>query len=391
MIDKETGTLNIALDDETLDALVNDALAEAQETDKAVEPVVTLDVSQVEDATQATVTIKAARAFSQAETDVTIKLPNAEITLSPETLGILGQTTDLTETPITVEASRVPMQDLQGMQAAQVKGFETVINVDIFVGDEKTDVPVIISLPYKLKQNEDPKAVGIWYLADDGALTKLKAVYDEETGMITCEITHQSYYVAGYDPVALWINMFDDVNDSLWYYEAVAYVNYYGIFTGYGDGTFGPTDTMTRAMFVTALWKMENGPQPLTAAGGSTIFPDVLPGMWYYDAIMWAAENGIINNEGGGFTPETAIIRQEMAAIMLNYAVYKGYEIPSNREMPAYTDYQAIDMWAENAARKLSEAGVMAGENNMFQPNKNATRAEVAQLFKNFLRLIAGK
>jgi hypothetical protein len=103
-------------------------------------------------------------------------------------------------------------------------------------------------------------------------------------------------------------------------------------------------------------------------------------------------ENGIIFPVSGGvFAPDAPIYRQDMAVIFMNYANYKGYTIPENRPMPEYLDYNQIDMWAETAARKLSEAGVMSGIGGEFAPHKTATRGELAQMFRNFLRFIMGK
>jgi hypothetical protein len=257
--------------------------------------------------------------------------------------------------------------------------------VDVFVGKDKVDVPVTISLPYTLKPGQDPKAVCVWHLDDKANLTKLNGVYDKDSGMITFTVNHQSYFVAGYDPVMLWINIFNDVNANAWYYDAVAFANYYGLFSGYGDGVFAPQDSMTRAMFAAVLHKMEGS----LATGAASDFGDVAPGSWYHDAIIWAAENGIVSGVGDNrYAPDRPIIRQEMAAMLLNYATFKGYEIPVNCPMPDYTDYNRIDLWAETAARKLSEAGVLNGDGSEFMPKKTATRAEVAQMFKNFSRFI---
>jgi hypothetical protein len=77
--------------------------------------------------------------------------------------------------------------------------------------------------------------------------------------------------------------------------------------------------------------------------------------------------------------------------MLLTFSEFMGYEIPLNREMPDYTDYGQIDMWAENTARKLSEAGVMSGSDGTFDPHKQTVRVEVAQLIKNFFRFIIGK
>jgi hypothetical protein len=145
---------------------------------------------------------------------------------------------------------------------------------------------------------------------------------------------------------------------------------------------------MTRAMFVTVLWNLEGQPAP----NGSGRFSDVAAGTWYHDAVQWAAEQGMVSGVGSGrFDPSRAISRQEMVVMMYNYAGFKGYEIPENRPLPTFTDHNQIDLWARTAAEELAEAGVINGSNGEFRPKDTATRAEVAGMFRNFMRFILGQ
>ncbi|MCL2004446.1 MAG: YDG domain-containing protein, partial [Oscillospiraceae bacterium] len=197
-VDSDTGAVTIDLDEETTEALVEkaiNAVGDAVPGVPAPIPTVTLDLSSVEGATSAVLNVETAQTFSEAEVAVTVILPDAEITLAPEALATLSETTDVGATPITVEATEIPMRDLQGMQAAQVKGYETVVSIDVFVGETKVNVPLTVSLPYNLKANENPAAVRVWYMDSDGTLTDLKGTYDKDTGLITFTITHQSYFV----------------------------------------------------------------------------------------------------------------------------------------------------------------------------------------------------
>ena len=378
VVSSNTGTVTVNIDEETLKTLIENALVQDGEV-----PTVTLDLSGVENATAAVLTVEAAQTFSEAGVAVTLKLPDAEITLNLDALGAIASEK---AGSFTVEAAVVPMSNLRGMQAAQVKGYETVVSIDIFVGDEKVDVPLTVSLPYNLKPNENPAAVTVWHLDDNGVLTKLGGIYDRTTGMITFTIDHQSYFVVGYDPVTLWVNTFSDVNTSAWYFDAVAYANYYSLFQGYGNGIFAPQDNMTRAMFVTVLWNMEGKPAP----NGGISFNDVSANAWYRNAVLWAAESDIAGGAGNGnFSPDRAITRQEMAVMLYNYANnYKKYAIPVNRSMPDYADQVQIASWAVTAVMKLSDAGVLSGDTG-FRPEATSTRAEVAQMFKNFMRFIA--
>ena len=79
------------------------------------------------------------------------------------------------------EVAIVPMSDLHGMQAAQAKGYETVFSIDLSDSDENIDAPPVVSLPYTLKQDENPAAVRIWHMDDDGNLTDLNGTYPART------------------------------------------------------------------------------------------------------------------------------------------------------------------------------------------------------------------
>jgi hypothetical protein len=206
--------------------------------------------------------------------------------------------------------------------------------------------------------------------------------------MITFTISHQSYFVVGYEPVALWVNIFNDVTANAWYYNAVAFANFHGLFGGYGNGIFAPRDSMTRAMFTMVLYQLEDNP----TIRGASRFTDVAPDAWYYNAVQWAAENGVVHGVGNNrFEPNRPISRQEMALMLDNYVRFKDYDMPAHRPLPGFTDYNQIELWAENAARRLSEAGVISGDNGAFKPKDTATRAEVSQLFKNFMRFVLGR
>jgi hypothetical protein len=170
------------------------------------------------------------------------------------------------------------------------------------------------------------------------------------------------------------------------YYEAVAFANYYGLLRGYGNDIFDPNDDMTRAMFTALLHRLEGNPAP----SDSGRFTDVAHGRWYHNSVQWAAEQGLVSGVGdNNFAPDRALSRQEMAAMLYRYSNFKGYDIPKNREIPNFNDMAQISSWADSAVREISAAGVFNGYNNAFNPLNTATRAEVAAMFRNFLRFVA--
>ena len=193
----------------------------------------------------------------------------------------------------------------------------------------------------------------------------------------------------GFDP-SFWVNIFTDVTKTEWYYNGVAYVNFYNLMGGIGGGRFAPGDTMTRAMFAQVLYNIESRKQKAEAGAQAAEFSDVPQDEWFYDAVMWAASNGIVaGSDAGIFDPLRPVTRQEMAVMLFRYSAYKNQDIPSLRDMPDFSDIDQIADWAFGAARALSEAGVINGSNGEFGPQRSATRAEVAILLMNFM-LLAG-
>jgi hypothetical protein len=186
--------------------------------------------------------------------------------------------------------------------------------------------------------------------------------------------------------VPQWENIFTDIAPTDWFYDAVAYANYYGYVDG-SDNLYMPLDNLSRAEFVTLVWKLEQ--QPVQT--GTNPFTDVPDGMWYTGAVIWAAGNGIVNGDGSGsYNPGKLLSRQEMITMLYNYLTFKKYGVPVNRKTE-YEDSASVASWAAEAVEKLSGAGVLnrfTGET--LNPAQNANRAELAQIFMDFLRLVAG-
>jgi len=227
--------------------------------------------------------------------------------------------------------------------------------------------------------------------ADSNTLRLLETIFNEQPFLM--EDTQLDYAISlirgsFYDPGHLWENIFNDVPPGAWYYDAVAFANYHGLFSGVGDNRFSPQGSMTRAMFVTVLWNLEG--KPGVSGNSVPLFDDVSEGLWFYEAVMWAAENGIVGGVGNNrFAPQNSVSRQEMAVMLVNYAQHGGYEIPVRRSTDAFTDLAQVASWADAAVKALISAEVLSGDNNMFRPQNEATRAQVAQMFRNFMKIIA--
>ena len=184
----------------------------------------------------------------------------------------------------------------------------------------------------------------------------------------------------GKKPAAL---PFTDV-DKHWALESIQFVYEHNLMNGTSATAFEPNSEMTRAMFVTVLYRMEGQP----SAGTANSFTDVPEGQWYTEAVKWAAANSIVN----GMTPDTFqpnanVTREQMAALMFRYAKYKGYDITAAAELGNYTDNGQVHDWAYRAMQWANGVGLIQGRTETtLVPAGTATRAENATILMRFLQ-----
>ena len=179
---------------------------------------------------------------------------------------------------------------------------------------------------------------------------------------------------------------FTDVSGADWFYPAVKYVYDNDMMDGVGGSLFAPASQLTRGMIAQVLYNLEKATGDFNGS-----FTDVAADEWYADAVNWAAECGIVNGFGDGtFGPEQNITREQMAQILMNYAKYKGYDMTAKGDVSAFTDAAEISGWAQDAVSWAVGEKLLSGKGNgILDPAGTATRAEVAQIFMNFCENIA--
>lgn len=171
---------------------------------------------------------------------------------------------------------------------------------------------------------------------------------------------------------------FTDVSADSWAADAVAFVSGHELFSGTGSGTFSPNLPMTRGMLAVVLHNLENNPgQSVTG-----MFSDVASGGWYSEAVAWAAAQGIISGYGNGlFGPGDSITREQLAVMLWRYA---GKPSAIVKELHFQDAGEASD-YALEALRWAVENSIIRGkDNDVLEPRGTATRAEVAQMLKNY-------
>ncbi len=178
--------------------------------------------------------------------------------------------------------------------------------------------------------------------------------------------------------------VFADVQNNVWYSEAIAYVYNNGMMNGTEKG-FEPNAATTRAMIVTMLHRFEKEP-----AAGVANFADVADGQWFSEAIAWAAANGVVNGYSETkFAPNDEITREQLAAILYRYAQFKGLNVSAKGDLSGFADGAAVSDWAVEAMQWAVGAGLLNGnEQGRLAPTAGATRAEVAMMLMRFAETV---
>ena len=175
--------------------------------------------------------------------------------------------------------------------------------------------------------------------------------------------------------------IFLDVDPDAWYRDAVQFAYDNGLMTGTSATEFAPDVTTTRAMIVSILARLE-GVTSASDAGFSDVDDE-----WFATAVNWAANVGVVNGfEDNTFRPNDAITREQLAAILCNYAAWKGEDVSARAELSRYSDAAAISSWATDVMRWAVAENLISGvTTDELQPQGAATRAQVAAILERFL------
>ena len=174
---------------------------------------------------------------------------------------------------------------------------------------------------------------------------------------------------------------FTDVSDQNWFHDAVVFAYVRELMNGVGNGKFDPEGSVTRAMLVTILYRSENCP---SIDGLTNPFADVASGQWYYDAVIWAANEGIVNGVNATtFAPDVAITREQIATILHRYS---GAENMIG-SLDEFADASQISDYAIDAIVWAVHAGLINGIDGLLAPTQTATRAQIATLLMRYLQM----
>ncbi len=179
---------------------------------------------------------------------------------------------------------------------------------------------------------------------------------------------------------------FADIKKDDWHYESVKYVYENNLMQGTGNG-FEPESKMSRAMLVTVLYRMAN-PDEKT---NNQRFSDVPIGLWYTDAVAWAAENNIVSGVSENkFAPDEDITREQMALIIYRFAKMQGYNVSDVADLSSFADTDDVSDWALDAIKWANKTELVNGTSETtLSPKATATRAQVAAILMRFCETLA--
>ena len=179
-------------------------------------------------------------------------------------------------------------------------------------------------------------------------------------------------------------NLFADVKTTDWFYENVKYVVENELMNGVDEDKFAPNDTLTRAMLVTVLYRLDGEPVVENAS-----FTDVDADAYYANAVSWAKQNGIVNGvTENEFAPNSDITREQIAAILYRYAQFKGFDVSvgENTDISSYADAESVSEYAAASIQYAVGSGLIKGKSaTTLNPLDNATRAEIAAILQRFI------
>ena len=314
-----------------------------------------------------------------------------------------------------VYGSKITGNELQYVikQAPSEEG--EILTAPVSLGTQEPDS--IVLWDTRLEMTEGDTAALSYYLVPETAVTEVQWQSDNENvaavdqsgtvtavgeGMTTvtvttvngkeasCQVTVQAAEIPDPepdpdpDPEVPAELPYQDVGKDAWYYGAVQYAYENGIMTGVNATTFAPGESLARAQFAVILHRMNGEPEvPYSAR-----FHDVGEGLWYTDAILWAADTSVVTGySNGNFGPGDNINREQMALMMYRYAAYKGYDTSVKADFSQYQDAGRVSDFAREAMQWAVGEQIITGKYNETQldPQGNASRAECATIMMRFI------
>ncbi len=279
-----------------------------------------------------------------------------------------------------LRARRAAPEDLTEAERARA-GERPVYTLSLTVGGETVETlskgSMEVCFAYACTEGEAPERLLVWHTAGGAALFPVVAVSDAET---------VKFSVSAFSRYGVACHPFSDVDRGAWSFEGIAFAWLNGLVEGTGDGRFEPRTPMSRAMLVTVLHRLSGETAPRETA----LFDDTAEGLWYSEAVCWAAENGIVTGIGQNlFAPGAPVTREQIAAILCRYAEHIGLNLGQEADLSAYADAEKVSGWAAAPMRQAVGSGLITGKTGrLLDPQGEAGRDEIALMLMRFCQII---
>jgi len=242
---------------------------------------------------------------------------------------------------------------------------------------------------------ETTNPVRVWYVAEDGSKELVSSTFDGKLATFT--ITHFSHYVIEIREEASYITCpqddtcvyakFTDANTKEWYHDGVHYCVEEGYMNGMSNTQFAPSNTLSRAMIVTMLWRYAGSP----VVDYAMSFNDVNEDEWFTEPVRWAQSTGVVTGyDEKTFGPSNNVTREQLAAILYRYAQQKGKGFTGSwMYLLNVSDRANISSWANESMHWVYMKHILSGyEDGTLRPTGNATRAEAACMLQRFCNIM---
>ena len=285
-------------------------------------------------------------------------------------------------------------QKLKYLAAYDLNGSRSETVTKTVEGDPAEDPSLKLKDGKFVFENPNPDT-DIYYRTDGGTAssssTKYTGPFDAYEGKISyCVMgmgigtASKTYYISKNG------NLFLDVAPGNWYFDEIDFAVTKGLINGVAPQEYAPDDGLTRAMFVTLLYRLLSG-KDLISDGIECSFTDLEQDAWYEEPVLWAARNGVVNGyEDGSFRPDQRINREEMCVTLDRLLTLLNKNVEGDEL--TFSDTERISSWAAESVARLVKTGIIRGqENNRFAPASTTTRAEAATVLHRLYDLTVGK
>ena len=366
----------------SMNTAVYRALNAAKKNDTDPVVAISIDMASRADSVRVSLPTAALKTLGQnADALLTVVSDVAEVKLNSDAIRAVASQAGSMVTLYVVPVTTSELNSRQQQAVGNAPVFDLSFKSGSTIISEFDGGCVTVTLPYTLQSHQTAEGIVVWYMDNIGNLVPCDTTYHIGRQEVTFTTTHFSKYVIGYEEKT-WSNPYSDVQRGAWYYDAVQFVADKGLMTGTETTCFSPDEITNRAMLVTILWRQAGSP----SSNNQVQFRDVDPSQWYGSAVRWAAANQIVAGYGDGtFGPNDAITREQMTAILYRYAQYKSYPVSATGSLNGYTDANRISDYATTAFRWICSRDIMSGTSaTTLGPAESATRAQVAVILMRF-------